>query len=96
MITRSLSRLATGARQSPVVGLRHKGILPHCGEAGCLGPHPTMREQAEGVTVGSNYWSATTITSNPTNAWNVNFNNGNVNNTNKSNNLFVRAVRGGS
>jgi hypothetical protein len=28
-------------------------------------------------------------------AWTVNFNNGNVNNDDKSNNNFVRAVRGG-
>lgn len=55
-----------------------------------------MWEQAERVTVSSNYWSATTYANNPTNAWNVNFNDGNVNANDKSNNLFVRAVRGGS
>ncbi len=32
----------------------------------------------------------------PNNAWDVNFNNGNVNNDDKSNNNCVRAVRGGS
>ena len=30
------------------------------------------------------------------NAWSVNFNNGNVNANDKTNNNFVRAVRGGS
>jgi len=33
---------------------------------------------------------------NPANAWNVNFNYGNVNANNKSNNNHVHAVRGGS
>jgi hypothetical protein len=47
--------------------------------------------------VASNYWSSTTNANNPTNAWNVNFNDGNNNNwNNKNNTLFVRAVRGGS
>ncbi|MGH8467805.1 MAG: hypothetical protein ACREVY_02045 [Gammaproteobacteria bacterium] len=32
----------------------------------------------------------------PDNAWNVNFNNGNVNNDDKNNDLHVRAVLGGS
>ena len=34
-------------------------------------------------------------TSNPANAWNVNFNNGNSNANNKTNNNYVRLVRGG-
>ena len=40
----------------------------------------------------NNYWSSTENDSN--NAWNVNFNNGNVNNNDKSNNRYVRCVRG--
>ena len=32
----------------------------------------------------------------PNNAWTVNFNNGNVNANDKSNNNFVRTVQGGS
>jgi hypothetical protein len=32
----------------------------------------------------------------PDNAWNVNFNDGNVNNNDKSNNNYVRCVRGGA
>jgi hypothetical protein len=50
----------------------------------------------ERATRSNNYWSSTTITANPNNAWIVNFNNGNVNNDNKSNGNYVRAVRGGS
>ena len=38
----------------------------------------------------SNYWSATE--NNSTNAWNVNFSNGNVNNNNKNNSYVVRPV----
>jgi hypothetical protein len=46
------------------------------------------------MTVASNYWSSTSNANNPSNAWNVNFNNGNVNNNDKSNTNFVIAVRG--
>jgi hypothetical protein len=49
----------------------------------------------EGNTQSNNYWSSTTYQNNPNNAWNVNFNADNVNNNNKSNNNYVRAVRGG-
>ena len=38
----------------------------------------------------SNYWAATEYNTN--NAWNVNFNNGNVDNNNKYNENYVRAV----
>jgi len=47
-------------------------------------------------TVSNFYWSSTTNENNPNNAWNVNFNDGNVNANNKTNNNYVRAVRGGS
>jgi hypothetical protein len=43
----------------------------------------------------NNYWSSTTNANNTDNAWRVNFNNGNVNNNNKANSNYVRAVRGG-
>ena len=43
----------------------------------------------------NNYWSSTTNATNPNNAWNVNLDNGNVNNDNKDNNNFVWPVRGG-
>jgi len=41
------------------------------------------------------YWSSSPYAANATNAWNVNFNNGNDNANNKSNNNYVRLVRGG-
>jgi len=44
----------------------------------------------------SNYWSATTNANNTSNAWDVNFNNGNVDNDDKDNNNFVWCVRGGA
>jgi hypothetical protein len=51
----------------------------------------------EGARQASNYWSSTSYANNPAdNAWNVNFNDGNVNNNDKSNNNYVIAVRGGS
>ena len=43
--------------------------------------------------VSSGYWSSTTNANNTNNAWHVIFNNGNVNNNNKSNSSYVRAVR---
>ena len=53
-----------------------------------------MNEQKR-WTQSDNYWSSTTNADNPDNAWNVNFNNGNVNNNDKTNTNYVRAVRGG-
>jgi hypothetical protein len=70
------------------------------GGAGRPGPRAGKnageREQVERASASSNYWSATTYANNPTNAWNVNFNDGNVNANNKTNNNFVLPVRGGS
>jgi len=43
----------------------------------------------------NNYWSSTTYAPNTTNAWNVNLNDGNVNNDNKTNTNYVWPVRGG-
>lgn len=60
------------------------------------GPRRQGREQAGRATRSNNYWSSSTYQPNPSNAWNVNFNNGNTNNNNKTNDNFVRAVRGGS
>ena len=45
--------------------------------------------------LSSNYWSSTTYVGDTTNAWNVNFNNGNDNINNKTNSNYVRCVRGG-
>lgn len=47
-------------------------------------------------TRSNGYWSSTSIAANPNNAWIVDYNNGNVNNDNKTNGYYVRAVRGGS
>jgi Protein of unknown function (DUF1566) len=41
------------------------------------------------------YWSATTFAVSPTNAWNVNFFNGDVNLVNKASNSYAWCVRGG-
>jgi RNA-directed DNA polymerase len=41
----------------------------------------------------NNYWSSTEYADNPNNAWNVNMNNGNVNDNNKDNNNYVWPVR---
>ena len=99
MITGSLSRLLQATRQSPVVGPRHKGVFPHHSRARppgpCVGPMTGPREQVERATAADNYWSSTTNANNPSNAWNVNFNDGNVNANDKNNTLHVRAVRGG-
>ena len=43
----------------------------------------------------SNFWSGSSYVPNPANAWNVNFNNGNTNADNKTNDNYVRLVRGG-
>ena len=42
-----------------------------------------------------NYWSSTTNASDSSNAWNVNFNNGNDNWNDKTNSNYVRCVRSG-
>ncbi len=52
------------------------------------------RKSAGVSTVSNNYWSSTTNPSNTTNAFNVNFNNGNANNNDKTNANYVRCVRG--
>jgi hypothetical protein len=44
----------------------------------------------------SDYWSATTNANNATNAWAANFNDGNVDNNDKSNTHYVWCVRGGA
>ena len=44
----------------------------------------------------NNYWSSSTDATNPTNAWNANLNNGNVNTNDKTNTNLVWPVRGGA
>jgi len=105
---RTDSRLR-GERQSPTLGPRHKGFLPRYGGTGSPGLAMQVqqggsrcsadehgREQAERATRSNNYWSSSTYQNNPTNAWNVNFNDGNTNANNKTNTYGVRAVRAGS
>ena len=43
----------------------------------------------------NNYWSSTSNANDTSNAWNVNLNDGNVNNDNKTNTNYVWPVRGG-
>ena len=75
-------------------------VFPRCGEARHAGPGAGHDQSAgtsgEDRRVASTYWSSTSNANNPSNAWNVNFNNGNVNTDNKTNTIFVTAVRGGS
>ena len=54
---------------------------------------PSIDETVFSNTISSFYWSASSVASNSTNAWNVNFNSGNVNSNNKTNNNYVRCVR---
>ena|GEM_PF-2553694 len=58
----------------------------------------TNQQRTSGVrlSVANNYWTSSTNAGNTSNAWNVNFNNGNTNNNGKSNNNYVRCVRGKS
>ena len=55
-----------------------------------------MRLSKPVIVQANNYWSSTTYANNTDNAWNVNMNDGNVNNDDKSNdNNYVLPVRGG-
>ncbi|MBK1736175.1 hypothetical protein CKO15_13010 [Halorhodospira abdelmalekii] len=56
---------------------------------------PSIDEDFFPNTSSSRFWSASPYAGNSDNAWNVNFNNGNDNWNNKSNNNRVRLVRGG-
>jgi len=82
-------------RRGPETGRGTRACHPAAAKA-CARVRPPGREQAAGSTVSNNYWSSSTYQNNPNNAWNVNFNDGNVNNDNKTNTNYVRAVRGGS
>ncbi len=80
------ARASSPATAGPVARIRKRAGTP-----------VRAREQTEREsTLSNNYWSSSTYVNNPQNAWNVNFNNGNVNANNKTNNNYVRAVRGGS
>ena len=101
MNTRSLFRLPMrrklrqASAEAPREGLGTRASSP--APAGPVARVRTsVREQAKRAKASSDYWSSTTYANNPNNAWNVNFNDGNVNNNDKNNALYVRAVRGGS
>ncbi len=103
MIRRSFSHRRSG--QKPALwnrGVWHKGILTPLRRSQEPGSADGPRERGSPAgksgegDISSNYWSSSTYANNPTNAWNVNFNDGNTNANNKTNNNYVRAVRGGS
>lgn len=74
----------------PVIDSAFHGVS--CGVA-CT----NVANPACACTRSNDYWSASTYAPDPSGAWGVNFNDGNVNANNKWNNsLAVRAVRGGS
>lgn len=74
-----------------------EGIIPRWGFSLKIVCIKKRRDRSGQMSVqSSNYWSATTNANNTTNAWNVNFNNGNVNNNDKTNNNYVWCVRGGA
>lgn len=52
-----------------------------------------VSQKLHNSTESDNYWSSTTYIDNPNNAWNVNFNDGNTNNDDKTNPNYVRCVR---
>lgn len=62
---------------------------------GALGGRRGQTSRAVSEVQSNNYWSSTTNANNPNNAWNVNLDNGNVNNDNKTNTNYVWPVRGG-
>ena len=57
---------------------------------------PAFNNGVDSFTQSSRYWSSTTSASSTSSAWIVFFINGTVSFNIKTNNLFVRAVRGGS
>jgi len=54
------------------------------------------KQKSAKAKVANNYWSSSTYVPNTTNAWNVNFNDGSVNNNNKTNSNYVRCVSTGA
>jgi len=62
---------------------------------GCSSGSPCI-DPIFGPTVTDAYWSSTSMAGNPTQAWCVYFGNGNACFSGKSDDVFVRAVRGGS
>ncbi len=90
-----LSRLFSGMRVQGAC--TSKGDHPPVGRSsGSRLLAPRERQSGQTIVQSSDYWSGTTNANNTTNAWDVNFNNGNVDNNDKSNTNFVWCVRGGA
>jgi hypothetical protein len=66
------------------------GTKCQCGSNPCVDPALDAAN-----THSSTYWSATSDVPNPGTAWDVAFDGGSVDHYNKTNNNYVRAVRGG-
>jgi hypothetical protein len=76
------------------------GPTPGCGGWTFGGPGGLLPAWGSGWIFSSvqsnNYWSSTSYAANTGNAWNVNFNDGNVNNNDKPNTNYVWPVRAGA
>lgn len=82
----SIQGARTPSRDRPPVG--------RCSGQGFCAPGQWQSGQTS--VQSSDYWSATTNANNATNAWAANFNDGNVDNNDKSNTHYVWCVRGGA
>ena len=88
----------------PLAGMSVQGACTPCRGSSSGGPSSGVwfiaageRRSGQTIVQSSDYWSATSNANNATNAWNVDFNNGNVNNDDKSNdNNHAWCVRGGA
>jgi hypothetical protein len=85
-------------RQPRPSGMTVQALLPAAMRLGRRwGPREGATKWADKRAFSGWYWSSTQNADNPNNAWNVNFNDGNVNNDDKDdNNNYVRAVRRGT
>ena len=74
-------------------GIIIQAIIP----SGLIAGGSSNREKRKGKNgvQSSNYWTGSTNANNTDNAWNINLNNGNVNNNTKTNENFVWPVWGG-
>ena len=68
---------------------------PHTVSDRHMGKSGRILGASAGAQLSSFLWSSTTYAPNTTNAWNVNLDNGNVNNNDKTNTNYVWPVRGG-
>ena len=75
--------------------MRAQAFVPRSWGSGAGGRRGRTSRAFSGVQ-SNNYWSSTTNVNNPANAWNVNLNDGNVNNNDKTNASYVWPVRGGA